>query len=62
MANIPPTEPLDFVPDDVPSNIATPEGDNEYLPDQPLKRDAPVPERPRGNEPHPVQPIRKALG
>jgi hypothetical protein len=58
---IPPTDPLDFVPDNEPDTLATPEGDNEYTPDEPLSADAPTPERPRGNEPHYRQPIRKAL-
>jgi hypothetical protein len=57
-----PTDPPDFVPDDEPDTIATPEGDNEYGPDQPLPPGAePVPERPRGDEPHWTQPLRKAL-
>jgi hypothetical protein len=60
---IPPTDPPDFVPDNEPDTIATPEGDNEYAPDQPLPAGAePIPERPRGDEPHWKQPIRKALG
>lgn len=55
-----PTEPTDLVPDRLPDGLATPEGDNETLPDQPLTaEDAPL-ERPRGNEPHPQQPIRPA--
>ena len=44
---------------------ATPEGDNEFAPDQPLPGPSgmPVPpERPRGNEPHPSAEIRPALG
>ena len=44
-----------------PDTIATPEGDNEYLPDQPLTPlIAPV-ERPRGDEPHSSLPFRDAL-
>ena len=43
-----------------PDTIATPEGDNEGLPDEPLSPFSPKPERPRGNEPHPSQPIRDA--
>ena len=31
------TEPADFVSDNEPDTIATPEGDNEFAPDQPLK-------------------------
>jgi hypothetical protein len=59
---IPPTDPPDFVPENEPDTLATPEGDNEHLPDQPLQLGAdPTPERPRGNEPHYSQPIRKAL-
>lgn len=58
---VPPTEPPDYVPEDEPDTIATPEGDNEFEPDQPLSpRKEPTPERPRGNEPHPGQPIRPA--
>ena len=55
-----PTEPPDSPEDNQPSTVATPEGDNEYAPDQPLSPSAPIPERPRGNEPHPQQPIRPA--
>ena len=60
-SQIPPTDPPDFVPEHEPDTLATPEGDNEELPDQPLSPDEPTPERPRGNEPHPEQPIRRAL-
>lgn len=56
-----PTEVPDSVPSNIPDTVATPEGDNEYLPDQPLPPGTePVPQRPRGNEPHPEQPIRPA--
>lgn len=57
-----PAEVPDTVSDSLPSTVATPEGDNEYAPDQPLPGPSgmPTPERPRGNEPHPVQPIRPA--
>ena len=56
-----PVEVNDSVPSRRPDTVATPEGDNEYLPDQPLPAASePIPERPRGNEPHPVQPIRPA--
>jgi hypothetical protein len=59
---IPPTDPPDFVPEDASDAIATPEGDNEYGPDQPLPPGTePTPERPRGNEPHYTLPLRKAL-
>lgn len=59
---IPPTDPPDFVPDDEPDTLATPEGDEEYGPDQPLPPGTePTPIRPRGNEPHWKQPLRKAL-
>jgi hypothetical protein len=44
-------------PDDDPETIATPEGDNEYLPDQPLTPDASTPVRPRGDQPHTVVPL-----
>lgn len=58
---IPPTDPPDFVPDNEPDTIATPEGDNEYLPSQPLPDGTePIPTRPRGNEPHWHEPLRKA--
>ena len=51
-------------PDRIPAHssdvIATPEGDNEFAPDEPLNP-YPYPiERPRGNEPHFKQPIRPA--
>lgn len=60
-SDIPPTDPPDFVPDREPDTLATPEGDNEELPTQPLnQRSFPTPERPRGNEPHYDQPLRKA--
>ena len=55
-----PTQPLDSPQDNVPDTIVTPEGDNEFAPDQPLPSSIPQPERPRGNEPHPQQPIRPA--
>jgi hypothetical protein len=59
---IPPTDPPDFVPEDEPDTIATPEGDEEYGPDQPLPAGTePVPERPRGDEPHTKEPLRGAL-
>lgn len=60
-SDIPPTDPPDFVPDPEPNTIATPEGDNEHRADQPLSGNPPTPERPRGNEPHYDQPLRKAL-
>ena len=65
MADYPvsPAEVPDTVPENEPDTVATPEGDNEYRPDQPLPGSAvPTPERPRGNEPHPEQPIRPAEG
>jgi hypothetical protein len=52
-----PTEPPDWPEDDQPDAIATPEGDNELPPDEPLSRDPPTPERPRGDEPHSVEPL-----
>ncbi len=53
LPDIPPTDPPDFVPEREPDVLATPEGDNEFAPDQPLDRGAVPPiERPRGNEPH----------
>ncbi len=56
-----PTAPPDVVPDPRPTAIATPEGDNEQPPDQPLNSNPPTPERPRGDEPHSTMPLRKAL-
>ena len=50
---------------DVRSDVeATPEGDNEFAPDQPLPGagETPPVQRPRGNEPHPKAEIRPALG
>jgi hypothetical protein len=43
--------------DHEPDAIATPEGDNEYAPDQPLIPAAPTPERPRGDDPHTIEPL-----
>ena len=40
--------------------IATPEGDSEFAPDQPITPHPAAPDIPRGNEPHPSQPIRPA--
>lgn len=60
MANITDKHPIelpDSPADNGPDTVATPEGDNEYAPDQPLQPSNPTPERPRGNEPHPQQPI-----
>ncbi len=66
MANHPvsPAEVKDSVPETSPDTVATPEGDNEFAPDQPLPGAGamPQPERPRGNEPHPSSEIRPALG
>ncbi len=66
MPNYPvsPAEVKDTVPENESDTVATPEGDNEYAPDQPLSGGAamPTPERPRGNEPHPSAEIRPALG
>jgi hypothetical protein len=52
-----PTQPPDSPEDNEPDTLATPEGDNEYLPSQPLSTSAPVPERPRGDEPHSDEPL-----
>lgn len=62
-SDIPPTDPPDFVPDEEPDvPLATPEGDAEDLPDEPLNPDQTTElERPRGNEPHYKLPLRKAL-
>jgi hypothetical protein len=40
-----------------PNTLATPEGDNEQLPETPLTPNEPVPERPRGDQPHSVEPL-----
>jgi hypothetical protein len=56
-----PTQPPDSPEDDRPDTIATPEGDDEGLPDVPLApSDADI-ERPRGDEPHSSLPLRDAL-
>jgi len=47
--------------DNEPHTLATPEGDNEQLPDVPLSPVEPIPVRPRGDEPHTSLPLRKAL-
>jgi hypothetical protein len=61
-SDIPPTDPPDVVLDPAPDVLATPEGDGEHLPDQPLNPAlVTTPERPRGNEPHYTLPLRKAL-
>jgi hypothetical protein len=54
-----PTQPT--VSSEDKDTIATPEGDNEYAPDQPLAPDASVPERPRGDKPHSEEPLYPAL-
>ena len=56
-----PTEPPDSPEDNEPDTVATPEGDNEYAPDQPLSPSEPVLERPRGDEPHSSEPLYPAL-
>jgi hypothetical protein len=60
-SDIPPTDPPDGVPENEPDTLATPEGDNEDPLRAPLDPSEPTPERPRGNEPHFEQPLRKAL-
>jgi len=57
-----PLDSPDSPEDNEPDTLATPEGDNEELPDEPLSADEPAPERPRGDEPHTSEPLRKALG
>lgn len=60
-----PVEVQDSGEDVRPDVEATPEGDNEYAPDQPLPGPGQMPDpplRPRGNEPHPAAEIRPALG
>jgi|GEM_PF-2148759 len=56
-----PTDPSDSPQDNEADTIATPEGDAEFPPDEPLAPLDTAVERPRGNEPHPTQPERKAL-
>jgi hypothetical protein len=56
-----PTESPDSPDANQPDTLATPEGDNEYLPHQPLPSDEPTPERPRGDDPHSVEPLYPAL-
>ena len=53
-----PTEPPE---DNEPDTIDTPEGDNEYAPDQPLTPTPPTPDRPRGDNPHSIEPLYPAL-
>lgn len=49
-------------PDELPPDtLATPEGDNEYTPAEPIAPDPPTPERPRGDQPHSVEPLYPAL-
>ena len=55
------TRPTDLPEDNEPNTIATPEGDLEFPPDQPLSPNEPTPTRPRGDEPHSIEPLRKAL-
>ncbi len=55
------TERADSAKDDQPDTIATPEGDNEGLPGQPLAPSDVDIKRPRGDEPHSSQPFRDAL-
>lgn len=56
-----PAEPPNF-PDAGPSDtIATPEGDNQFRPDQPLPPTEPTPLRPRGDQPHSAEPLYPAL-
>ena len=59
--SVPPTQPTDSPADSTPDTVATPEGDNEYAPGQPLSPSAPIPERPRGNEPHNHEPLYPAV-
>lgn len=56
-----PTEPPDSPDDNEPDTIATPEGDNEYLPGEPLPAVEPIPDRPRGDDPHSIEPLYPAL-
>ena len=56
-----PIEPPDSPEDNEPDTFATPEGDNESAPDQPLSPKEPAIERPRGDEPHSIEPLYPAL-
>jgi hypothetical protein len=55
------TAPTHSPDDNKPDTIATPEGDNEYAPDQPLSPTPPAIERSRGDEPHSEEPLYPAL-
>ena len=49
-------EAPDTVPEDLPDVVGTPEGDNEFAPDQPLGRvPADAEEKPRGGAPEPYK-------
>jgi hypothetical protein len=56
-----PTQPTDLPEENEPDTVATPEGDNEYAPEQPLSPAAPTPERLRGDDPHTNEPLYPAL-
>lgn len=55
------TGPIKEMLDDEPDTIATPEGDGEYAPTEPLTGDDLSITRPPGDEPHSRQPERPAL-
>jgi hypothetical protein len=46
---------------DASDTLATPEGDNEFRPGEPLSPTEPIPERPRGDQPHSSEPLYPAL-
>ncbi len=48
---------MSIEPTTPPNTLATPEGDNELAPEEPLQPDPPAPVRPRGDEPHSVEPL-----
>jgi hypothetical protein len=50
----------DSVPERAPDTIATPEGDNEFAPDEPLTPLDTDITRPRGDAPHSKEPLRPA--
>jgi hypothetical protein len=56
-----PTTALDSPETNQPDTVTTPEGDNEYAPNQPLSPYLPAPERPRGDEPHSKLPFKDVL-
>jgi hypothetical protein len=52
-----PDTPLPHDPEDDANTLATPEGDNEGTPEQPLNPGEPPATRPRGDQPHTHEPL-----